>query len=100
MRYGYSEVIRTLPGTRDALVEILVGVAGKLEPAGCELYAVSVSDSEPETVLVNEIWLSKEHHDRCLGLPEVREAVSAGMPLVAEMSSRESTVVGGLGVAG
>jgi quinol monooxygenase YgiN len=99
MRYGYSEVIRTLPGERDALVEILVDVAGKLGSAGCELYAVSVPDDEPETVLVNEIWLSKEHHDRCLDLPEVRDAISAGMPLVAELRSQESTVVGGLGVA-
>ena len=55
---------------------------------------------EPETVLVNEICLSKEHHDRCLDLPEVRDAISAGMPLVAELRSQESTVVGGLGVAG
>jgi hypothetical protein len=51
-------------------------------------------------VLVNEMWLSKEHHDRCLDLPEVRDAVSAGMPLVAETSSQESTAVSGLGVAG
>jgi len=100
MRYGYSEVIHTLPGERDALVAILVEVSRSLSAAGCELYAVSVLDTEPDTVLVNEIWLSKEHHDQCLELPEVKAAISAGMPLVAELRSQESTVMGGLGVGG
>jgi quinol monooxygenase YgiN len=97
--YGYFGSMKTRPGHRDEIVDLLVGGAGNLRAAGCLLYAVGVSDTQDDTILVSEIWESREHHDRSLQLPEVKAAIGRAMPvLTGEFTRQEMTVVGGLGV--
>jgi quinol monooxygenase YgiN len=99
MAYGYIGSMRTKATHRDEVVEILLrGVEG-LRAAGCHIYVVSVSYDEPDTIWVTEVWDSKEHHDASLQLPETRAAIGTAMPmLTGEFTSRELSVVGGLGL--
>ena len=100
MSYGYIGSMKTHPGRRDEVVAILVGGADGLRPAGCHLYVVAVSPTDDVTIVVSEVWESKEHHDASLQLPETKAAIAAAMPmLTGEFTSQETTVVGGLGVA-
>ncbi|MEU4690249.1 antibiotic biosynthesis monooxygenase [Actinoplanes sp. NPDC023714] len=97
--YGYFGTMKAKPGHRDAVVEILVSGAGGLKAAGAHLYVVGVSDTDEQTIFVNEVWESKEHHDASLQLPETRAAIATAMPmLTGEFSSTEARIVGGLGV--
>ncbi|WP_229072943.1 putative quinol monooxygenase [Actinoplanes sp. DH11] len=95
--YGYVNTMKAKPGHRDEVVSILVSGADGLRAAGCRLYAVGVSDQDEQTILVSELWESKEHHDVSLRLPETRAAIAAAMPmLTGEFDSKEATIVGGL----
>jgi quinol monooxygenase YgiN len=97
MAYGYFGTMRTTPGDRDKVVEILVEAADSLRGAGCSVYSVSVSPDDPDLIWVYEVWDSKESHDASLQLPETRAAIGRAMPmLTGEFTSRETTVVGGL----
>lgn len=99
MPYGYNGTMKTKPGHRDEVVAILLAGADGLRDAGCHLYTVGVSASQGDTIWVNEVWRSKEHHDASLKLPGTRAAISAAMPmLTGEFTQQELTVVGGLGL--
>lgn len=99
MTYGYIATMRTTPGHRDDVVSILLSSVDGLREAGCDLYAVSVSDVDDDTIWVTEIWHSKQLHDASLQLPATKAAISKAMPmLTGEFTSQELSVVGGLGV--
>jgi quinol monooxygenase YgiN len=96
--------MRVKPGHRDDVVATLVSGQEGLKAAGCDLYAVGVSDSDKDgdkdLVWVNEIWVSKEAHDASLQLPEVKATIAKTMPLLTgEFTGQEVDIVGGLGVA-
>ncbi len=91
--------MRTRPGRRDEVVAILLGGADGLRDGGCHLYAVGVSETDPDLVVVSELWASKEHHDASLHLPEAKAAIAAAMPmLTGEFTGAEARIAGGLGV--
>lgn len=97
--YGYNGTMRTTTGNRDAVVDLLVAGAPALRDAGCLLYVVSTTESDPDLIIVNEIWESREHHHASLQLPSVREAIAKARPmLTGEMTGQETTVAGGLGL--
>lgn len=97
--YGCIGSMRTEPGRRDEVVAILLDGVERLRAAGCSLYVVNVSNTEDDMIWVNEIWQSKEHHDSALQLPETEAAIGRARPLLTgQVTSREVTVVGGLGL--
>jgi quinol monooxygenase YgiN len=99
MMYGSIGSMRTKPGRRDEVVSLLVNGASDLRSAGCRLYVVSVSDSEADVISVSEVWESKERHDASRQLPETTGAMAQAMPmLIGEVTRRELTAPGGLGV--
>ncbi len=99
MAYGYIGSMKTMPGHRDDVVSILLSGVESLWDAGCDLYLVSVSDADDDTIWVSEVWQTKEHHDASLQLPETKAAISKTMPmLTGEFANQELTVVGGLGL--
>ncbi|TYC22450.1 antibiotic biosynthesis monooxygenase [Micromonospora sp. MP36] len=99
MSYGYIGSMEAKPGHRDDVVAILLSGVDGLRQAGCELYAVGVSNTDDVTIWVSEVWQSKEHHDASLTLPETRAAIARAMPmLTGEFTSQELTMAGGLGI--
>ena len=100
MSYGYLGSLTTRYGHRDEVVDILVSGADGLRAAGCHLYLVGVSDTDPNVIWVTEVWESKEHHDASLRLPRTQAAIAKAMPLLTgEFTRQEVTMVGGLGLA-
>ncbi len=98
MAYGYIGSMKTKSGYRDDVVSILLGGTDYLREAGCNLYIVSIADDD-DTIWVNEVWQTKEHHDASLQLPQTKAAISKAMPmLTGEFTSQELSVVGGLGM--
>lgn len=100
MRYGYLGTMRTRPGGRDEVVRILLSGQDGLRAAGCELYVVGTSETDPDLVWVQEVWRSAEHHKASLELPATRAAIAEAMPLLTgEFHAQEIDVVGGLGLS-
>lgn len=70
------------PGQGDELAQLLVRAAESLrDVAGCELYLINRSISEPDVVWVTELWMSQEALDA--SLEQLR--TDAGKAQVAEV---------------
>ena len=96
MSYGYTGSMKTNPGQRQAVIDILLSGVDRLREVGCHAYIVCEGDEDE--IVVFEVWESKQHHDDSLQLPEVRAQISQAMPmLTGEFSGRELNVHGGLG---
>ncbi|NJP34200.1 putative quinol monooxygenase [Micromonospora thermarum] len=99
MAFGYVGSMRARPGHRAEVVAILLEAADQIASAGCSLYVVGVSETDPDLIVVSEIWQSREHHAASLRLPETRAAIERAMPmLTGEFTGQELSLVGGLGV--
>jgi quinol monooxygenase YgiN len=100
MAYGYIGSMRAQPGCRDQVVQILLSGADGLRAAGCQVYAVGVSDTDADLIWVTEIWDSGEQHDASLRLPATQAAIASALPmLTGDFTRQELTVLGGLGVS-
>jgi quinol monooxygenase YgiN len=84
---------------RDDVVALLLSGTEGIRSAGCLSYVVNVSDDDPDVIMVNEVWESKEHHTASLQRPETKAAIAEAMPMLAgEFTSQELTALGGLGL--
>ena len=98
MTYSYVGTMRTLPGRRSAVVEILLRSTDALAEVGCRSYVVSLAHGDEDLIVVSEVWESAAHHAASLQLPGTRAAIAEAMPMLAgEFTSVEGEVVGGLG---
>ena len=88
--YGLIGKILTVPGKREALIEILL--AGTIDMPGCRSYVVARDVEDENAIWVTEVWESREDHEASLNLPGVREAIAAGRPLMAGVAERHVTV--------
>jgi len=96
--YGYFGTMRTKPGQREEVIEILLRAAEDLDGHGCHSYIVGAGDS-PDVICITELWDSKAAHDLSLLAPATRRAIAEAMPmLTGEFTGHEMTVRGGLRV--
>jgi len=93
MTYARYGTLGTTPGHRDDLVAILTRRADDM--TGCLAYEVGVTDTDPDTVFVVELWESASAHAASLTLESVRAAIAEAMPLLSgEMGGQGFDVVG------
>ncbi|MDA1010172.1 MAG: antibiotic biosynthesis monooxygenase [Chloroflexi bacterium] len=96
--YGYFGTMRTHPGKRDEVIDILLRAAEDLGSHGCHAYIVGAGDS-PDLICITELCDSRASHDLSLLAPVTRRAISEAMPmLTGEFTGHEMTVRGGLGI--
>lgn len=76
----------TADGRREELVEILTRRSDALAEVGCLVYEVGVTDDEPNTVFVVELWESEAAHRASLELESVRAAITEARPLLGGVS--------------
>ena len=94
--YGLIGQIKTTPGNRDELAEILAGMDSM---PGCRSYVVAVDPNDPDSLWVTEVWESKQAHADSLQLPAVRDAIASGRPFIAGFGTRiETEPTGGIGL--
>jgi quinol monooxygenase YgiN len=97
--YGYIGSMRTQPGKRQEVIDLLLQGLDALPAVGCLSYVVSACAIDADRIWVTEVWESAEHHAASLQLPETRAAIATAMPLLTgEFTSQEAQVVGGLGL--
>ncbi|HRN30431.1 MAG TPA: putative quinol monooxygenase [Terrimesophilobacter sp.] len=95
MTFANVGTLGVKPGARDQVVAILTRPGPELAAAGCLLYEVGTSDTEPDTVYVMELWESADAHQASLQLDSVRAAIADAMPLLSgEMGGWRFDVVG------
>ncbi|WP_407271826.1 putative quinol monooxygenase [Radiobacillus sp. PE A8.2] len=86
-------------GKRDQLVEILLQAAESLESLDeCHMYAVNISEDEPNAVWVVEFWQDEAAHTASLSLKSTKSLIQQGRPLIAAMEGNRLSVIGGKGI--
>lgn len=95
--YGLIGRMTATEGQRDALTAILLEGLGRMP--GCLSYIVAHDPAEAETIWVTEVWTDEAAHRASLQVPEVKEAIRKGMPLIATFGDAQvTTPVGGVGL--
>ncbi len=95
--YGLIGRMTAVEGQRDALTAILLEGLGRMP--GCLSYIVAHDPAEAETIWVTEVWTDEAAHRASLQVPEVKEAIRRGMPLIATFGDAQVTMpVGGVGL--
>lgn len=96
--YGLIGKMTAVAGKRDELIAILVeGVAGM---PGCLSYVVAKDPADADAIWITEVWDSEQSHKASLSLPEVKQAITRGRPLIAGFSNSTVTEpVGGYGLS-
>lgn len=59
------------------------------------MYEVGVSDDDPDTVFVSELWVSAEAHRASLQLESVRSTIAEARPLLSGVMSGHQFDVSG-----
>lgn len=95
--YGLIGKMTATPGQRDALTAILLEGLGRMP--GCLSYVVAHDPADADAIWVTEVWTDEAAHRASLQVPEVREAIRKGMPLIATFGDAQVTApVGGVGL--
>jgi len=79
--YGMIGKMKAKPGQRAALAAILGEGTGAMP--GCRNYIVAEDLADADALWITEIWDSKAAHDASLALPQVKDAIRRGRPLIA-----------------
>ncbi len=87
--YGLIGKIRARAGNREQLAGILL--AGTRNLPGCHSYVIAPDALDADCLWITEVWDSRDSHDASLSLERVRDAISAGRPLIAGFEERFET---------
>lgn len=95
--YGLVNKFKAQSGQREALLAILLESTGELP--GCFSYVVAKDAKDADVIWVTEVWESKEKHQASLATPAVKDAITRGKPLIADLGDHfETEPVGGVGL--
>lgn len=94
--YGMIGKMKAKPGQRATLAAILGEGTGTMP--GCRAYIVGEDLADADALWITEIWDSKAAHDASLALPQVKDAIRRGRPLIASFElGAELRPVSGVG---
>jgi quinol monooxygenase YgiN len=85
-KFGLFGKFTVKEGERDRMVQVLKEAAGSLkELEECEVYLISTSDSEADSVFVYEEWKNEEAHQASLGLESTQTLIKQAKPIIIGM---------------
>ncbi|MGG0657502.1 putative quinol monooxygenase [Rummeliibacillus pycnus] len=88
-------------GERDTMVDILLEAAKSMKNLDeCEVYLVNISEDEPNSVYVYEVWSNEAAHQESLTLEATQTLIKRAKPIINGME-RISTLKtrGGKGIS-
>ncbi|MEM5012430.1 putative quinol monooxygenase [Niallia taxi] len=73
-------------GERDTMVNILLEAAESMKNLDdCEIYLVNISESEPNSVYVYEVWSNENAHQASLTLEATQTLIRQAKPIITGM---------------
>lgn len=88
-------------GKLDTMVDILLEAAESMKKLDeCEIYLVNISESEPNSVYVYEVWTNENAHQASLTLEATQTLIRSARPIITGIE-RISTLKtkGGKGIS-
>jgi quinol monooxygenase YgiN len=99
-KFGLYGKLIASEGKRDELTGILLDAAHSMkELKECEIYLVSISENDSDSVFVYEVWSNEEAHKASLSLEVTQTLIQKAKPIITGME-RISTLIpkGGKGI--
>ena len=100
-KFGLFGRFTVTEGERDTMVDILLEAADSMKDLEeCEIYVVNISESEPNSVYVYEVWSNESAHQASLTLEATQTLIKRAKPIITGMD-RISTLqpTGGKGIS-
>jgi quinol monooxygenase YgiN len=98
--YGLLSKFKTAPGKRDELTALMLPKPGEVLP-GCLSFIIANDPGDADLIWITEVWESMAAHKASLELPQVKQSIAKGMPLIVDFVMHvETDVVGGIGLGG
>ncbi|MCD5322163.1 MULTISPECIES: putative quinol monooxygenase [Pontibacillus] len=73
-------------GKRDTMVDLLLEAAESMKHLeDCEIYLVNISESEPNSVYVYEVWSDENAHQASLTLEATKTLIERAKPIITGM---------------
>ncbi|MGB3538654.1 MAG: putative quinol monooxygenase [Mesorhizobium sp.] len=95
--YGLIGKLRSAPGKREELLDILFAATSALP--GCLSYIVARDPADTTALWVTEVWTDAASHKASLALPEVQAAIIRAKPFIAGFEFQiETEPAGGFGL--
>lgn len=88
-------------GEKEKMVDILLEASESMKNLDeCEIYLVNISENEPSSVYVYEVWTNENAHQASLSLEATQTLISRAKPIITGME-RISTLItkGGKGIS-
>src|SRR3954462_11394607 len=100
-KFGLFGKLIAKDGERETLVDLLLNAAQSMENlVDCELYVVNVSNDDPNSVFVYEVWKNKNAHQSSLSLEATQTLIQLAKPIIVGIE-RINTLIpsGGKGIS-
>ena len=100
-KYVYYVKMTAHPGQREAIVECGLSMAKLAEALpGCELFAINISQNEPDVVWQYTIFDSPESHKAFNEMDGAAELIQRVLPLIASSETADALeLIGGKGIS-
>ncbi|NAP00465.1 antibiotic biosynthesis monooxygenase [Halomonas sp. MG34] len=100
-KFGLYNKFTAVEGKRDALAEMLLEAAKSMEGLDeCELYVVSLSDNNKDSIYVYEVWNDENAHRASLSMEASQTLIQKAKPIIAGVEKMNtSSPIGGKGIA-
>ena len=88
--FGMIGKFTTVPGKRDEVMSLISGASASMP--GNLVYLIAADAQDPDVIWISESWESEESHANSLQIHEVREAITAAMPMISGVETVAKTV--------
>ncbi|KKK40005.1 antibiotic biosynthesis monooxygenase [Mesobacillus campisalis] len=88
-------------GEKEKMVDILLEAAESMKNLDeCEIYLVNISENEPSSVYVYEVWTNEDAHQASLSLETTQTLISRAKPIITGMEKISTFITkGGKGIS-
>ena len=99
-KYSLLGKFSVLEGKREQMVDILLDAAESMNDlVYCEHYQISISEDEPNSVYVYEVWSNEEAHQASLALDSTQTLIKKAKPMITGMERIKTLqTIGGKGI--
>ena len=100
-KFGLFGKITVEEGQRNTLVEILLEAAKSMKNLDeCEIYSVNISENDPNSVFVYEVWSNEQAHYASLSLESTQLLIKRAKPIMTGMETISTLqTMGGKGIS-
>ena len=99
VNYSFQSIITAQPNKGNELAKVMETASELISKIdGCKLYLVQQSIEEPTKIIVTEVWISKEAHQKSLENEAIIALIGSGRSLISDFKQTLTNFVSAHGI--